>query len=69
MYQNLYQFGWDRAKEQSKSIDGLSGQEEHDAIETIEAELDEETMESMMDDDSDEEEESHDIYNDEGGYN
>lgn len=35
--QDLYQFGFDRAKEQAeRSIDGLSGKEEHDALETIE---------------------------------
>ena len=71
MYNNLYQFGFDRAKELAekftgeyvKSIDGLSGEEEALAIATIEAEEEDDQEED------DQEDEAYEIYDDNGGYN
>lgn len=54
------------------SIDGLSGKEEHDALEICACEdefEDCETTESLMDDDADQEEEAYEMYDDNGGYN
>ena len=70
MYQDLYKFGYDRAKEQSESkkhIDGLSGKEEYEALQVCESEEDHEEP----DDDTFEtrEDEPHEQYDNNGGYN
>lgn len=50
MYKDLYQFGFDRAKEQAKSIDGLNGKEEHDAIKVCEQDWYSEEMQEKLQD-------------------